>query len=169
MSTTYGNFHVIGNITTSNYFIGDGGLLTNVAGTVVASVSWNANTESAGEATLSYRKNHLRAFRLAPGIWSIENMGTNPLMPGDSADWVYNSMGGGTGDPFFLAEAEINAFGQPSTGHPVSMMVSAVSLSASANTGNLGSVIVKIRDKDGVGGDPTLADAYATVKFTYIA
>ncbi len=168
MSTTYGNFYVVGNITSDDYFIGDGSLLTNVAGTVVASVSWNANTVSSGEATLAYRKNNLRAFRLAPGIWSIENMGTHPLMPGDSADWVLNSMGGGIGDPLFLAEAEINAFGQPSTGHPVSMMISTFSLTTSPNTGNLGSVIVKIRDKDGIGGDPTLADAYATVKFTYI-
>ena len=65
------------------------------SGTVVASVTWNANTVSSGEATDGYRKNHLRAFRLTTGIWSVENMGTNPLMPGDSADWVTNSLRGG--------------------------------------------------------------------------
>lgn len=135
---------------------------------VAASVSWNANTTSAGEATLAYRTNHLRAFRLAPGIWSIENMGTNPLMPEDSADWVVNSIGGGVGNPFFLVEMNIIAFGQPSVGHPVSMTISATALTTSPNTGNLGSMIVKIKDKDGVLADPTLGDAYATVKFTYI-
>ncbi len=167
MSTNYGNFHIDGNIT-SDYFIGDGSLLNNVGGTVVASVSWNANTESSGEATLDYRTNHLRVFRLAPGIWSIENMGTNPLMPGDSSDWIVNSMGGGIGDPFFLTETNIVALGQPSIGHPVTISISATSLSASPNTGNLGSIILKIRDKDGVVVDPTLADAYATIKFIYI-
>lgn len=144
------------------------GINDNIPGTVVASVSWNANTVSSGEATLSYRKNHLKAFRLAPGIWSIENMGTNPLMPGDSADWIINSIGGGISNPFFLAETNIVAFGQPASGHPVTMEVSASSTSTSSNTGNLGSIIVKIKDKDGVVGDPTLADAYATIKFTYI-
>lgn len=136
-------------------------------GTIVASVSWNANTTTAGEATLSYRTCHLRAFRLAAGIWSIENMGTNPLIPGDSADWVLNSLGGGIGDPFFVPEIAINALGQPSTGHPVSMVLSASALTTSPNTGNLGSIIIKIRDKDGVGGDPTLGDAFAVVKLTY--
>lgn len=139
-----------------------------IAGTVVSSVSWNANTTAAGEATIAYRTNHLKAFRLAPGIWSIENTGTNPLMPGDSADWVTNSIGGGIGDPFFLAEMNIVAFGQPSVGHPVTMVISATSLAASPNTGNLGSMIVKIKDKDGVLGDPTLGESYATVKLTYI-
>ena len=137
-------------------------------GKVVASVSWNANTTDAGESTLAYKTNHLRAFRLAPGIWSIENMGTHPLMPGDSADWVVNSLGGGVEDPFFLVEMNIIAFGQPSTGHPVSMTISATALTAGANTGNLGSMIIKIKDKDGVLDDPTLADAFATVKLTYI-
>jgi hypothetical protein len=138
-------------------------------GTVVSSVSWDANTTSSGEATKSYRTNHLRVFRLAPGIWSVENMGTNPLIPGDSADWVINSIGGGIGDPFFLVEMNIIALGQPSVGHPVTMVLSATSTSTSPNTGNLGSIIMKIKDKDGVLGDPTLAAAYATVKFTYIA
>lgn len=138
------------------------------SGTVIASVTWNANTISSGEATAGYRKNHLRAFRLAPGIWSVENMGTNSLMPGDSADWVINSLRGGTSDPFFIAELTINAFGQPSVGHPVTMEISATSTGTSPNTGNLGSIILKIKNKDGVVSDPTLADAYATVKLTYI-
>ena len=140
----------------------------NMPGTVIASVTWNANTVSSGEATGGYRTNHLRAFRLAPGIWSIENMGTNPLIPGDSADWVTNSLRGGISNPFFIAELTINAFGQPAVGHPVTMEISATSTGTSPNTGNLGSVILKIKDKDGVVSDPTLADAYATVKFTYI-
>jgi hypothetical protein len=145
------------------------GAVSNEPATVVASVSWNANTTTAGEAVLAYRKNHLSAFRLAPGIWSIENEGTSPLMPGDSANWVANSIDGGIADPFFLVEMNVIAFGQPATGHPVTMTISATSLNASPNTGNLGSMIVKIKDKDGVLGDPTLGDAYATVKFTYIA
>ncbi len=153
---------------TGNYFIGDGSMLNNVAGTAVASVSWNANTVTSGEATLAYKTNHLRVFRLAPGIWSIENMGTNLLMTGDSTDWVINSIGDGTSDPFFLVETNIIALGQPATGHPVTMTISAFSLTTSPNTGKLGSIIVKIKDKDGVTSDPTLADAYATVKFTYI-
>ncbi len=152
----------------SNFKPVGSGTSDNVPATVVASVSWNANTTAAGEATLLYRTNHLSAFRLAPGIWSIENMGTNPLIPGDSADWVANSIGGSVDDPFFLVEMNIIAFGQPATGHPVTMTISAASLTASANTGNLGSMIIKIKDKDGVLGDPTLADAYATVKLTYI-
>jgi hypothetical protein len=131
-------------------------------------VSWDANTTTAGEATKSYRTNHLKAFRLAAGIWSIENMGTNPLIPADSADWVLNSLGGGIGDPFFIADFTLHAFGQPSTGHPETMYISATSTSASPNTGNLGSAIVKFKDKDGVGGDPALAAAYATIKLTYI-
>jgi hypothetical protein len=142
--------------------------IDNMAGTVVSSVSWNANTTASGEAALSYRKNHLKAFRLAPGIWSIENMGTNPLMPGDSADWITNSIGGGIGDPFFLVELNIIALGQPGVGQPVTVQLSATALTASPNTGNLGSMIVKIKDKDGVTADPTLAAAYATVKLTYI-
>lgn len=137
-------------------------------GTVVSSVSWNANTTSSGEATTAYKKNHLSAYRLAPGIWSIENEGTNPLMPGDSAGWITNSIGNGTSDPFFLAEMNIIAFGQPSSGHPVTMTISGVSVATSPNTGNLGSMIIKIKDKDGVVSDPTLADAFATVKLTYI-
>ena len=48
------------------------------------------------------------------------------------------------------------------------MEISATSTGTSPNTGNLGSIILKIKDKDGVVSDPTLADAYATVKFTYI-
>lgn len=135
---------------------------------LVASVSWNANTTTAGEATLAYRTNNIQAFRLAPGIWSIENSGTHPLIPGDSADWVTNSIGGGIGDPFFLAEMNIVAYGQPATGHPVTMTISATSLSAPPNTGNLGSMIVKIKDKDGVLADPILGDAYATVQFTHL-
>lgn len=144
------------------------GQAVDLNGTVVSSVSWNANTTTSGEATLAYKKNHLRAFRLAPGIWSIENMGTNPLMPGDSADWITNALGGGIGEPFFIADITINAFGQPATGHPASMMVSAISTNTGPNTDNLGSMIIKIKDKDGITGDPTLADAYASVKFTYI-
>lgn len=140
----------------------------NIPGTVVMSVSWNANTVSSGEATLSYRKNHLRAFRLTTGLWSIENMGTNPLFPGDSADWVINSVRGGVGDPFILVETNIIALGQPSVARPTTMTLSSTSVGTSSNTGNLGSIIMKIRDEDGVVIDPTLGDAYATVKFTYI-
>lgn len=148
---------------------GDGNASSdNALGILVASVSWNANTTAAGEATLSYKTNHLRAFRLAAGIWSIENTGTHPLMPGDSAGWVTNSIGGGVADPFFLAEMNIIAFGQPAVGHPVSMVISATALTASPNTGNLGSMIVKIKDKDGVLGDPTSGDSYATVNLTYV-
>ena len=138
------------------------------AGAVVSSVSWNANTTTAGEATLAYKKNHLKAFRLGVGLWQIENMGTNPLMPGDSTSWLVNSLGGGVEEPFFVADITINAFGQSGTGHPVSMVISATNLNASSNTGNLGSLIVKIRDKDGIGFDPTSADAFASVKFTCI-
>lgn len=168
-----GNLHVPATGTTNEGKVltagaADGAIAWEYAQAVVASVSWNANTTNAGEATLAYKANHLQAFRLAPGIWSIENTGTHPLMPGDSADWVANSIGGGTDDPFFLAEMNIIAFGQPSVGHPVSMVISATSLNASPNTGNLGSMIIKIKDKDGVLGDPTLADAFATVKLTHI-
>jgi hypothetical protein len=140
----------------------------NIPGTVIASVSWNANTTTSGEATLGYKKNHLRAFRLTTGIWSIENMGTNSLIPGDSADWVSNSVLSGTGDPFFLGTFGIVALGQPAVTLPVSVSVSATSLSSSPNTGNLGNIIIKIRDKDGVVADPTLSDAQTFFSLTYI-
>ncbi len=143
-------------------------VINNILGTVIASVSWNANTEVQGEATLAYRTNHLRAFRLTTGLWSIENMGTNPLFPGDSADWVINSVRGGVGDPFFLLETNIFALGQPTVARPTTMSLSSTSVGTSPNTGNLGSIIMKIRDGDGVVIDPLLSDAYATVKFTYI-
>lgn len=158
---------------TNTIVVSDAGTFCNglaiKSGTVIASVSWDADTTTAGEATGSYRTNHLKAFRLAPGIWSIENMGTHPLIPGDSANWVLNSLDGGVGNPFFIADMTIHAFGQPSVGHPASLFISAQSLAASPNTGNLGSMIVKIKDKDGVVGDPTLAASYAAIKLTYIA
>jgi len=49
------------------------------------------------------------------------------------------------------------------------MVISATSTNASPNTGNLGSMIIKIKDKDGAVSDPTLGESYATVKLTYIA
>lgn len=139
------------------------------SGTVIASVSWNANTTLSGEATLGYRKHHLRAFRLTTGLWMIENMGTHPLLPGSSADWVRNSVLSGVGDPFFLGVFSMVPLGLGTVHIPPTITVSATSLTAGPQTGNLGTIIVKIRDGSGVVIDPTLADAQTSFSLTYMA